>query len=87
MFVNNMWSGSKHESTRVPLLSLGGLNGTLQTGRVMEYGDRPENERKLCSFYLSLMNRMGVASRVWRFATRVDRLVAAHRLICDEPLP
>ena len=62
MFVNNMWSGSKHESTRIPLLTLGGLNGNLQTGRVLDYGDRPENERKLCSFYLSLMNRMGVAS-------------------------
>lgn len=60
MFVNNMWSGSKHESTRVPLLTLGGLNGSLETGRVLDYGNRPEAERKLCSFYLSLMNRMGV---------------------------
>jgi hypothetical protein len=60
MFVNNMWSGSKHESTRLPLLTLGGLGGKLETGRVIDYGERPESERKLCSFYLSIMNRMGV---------------------------
>ena len=60
MFVNNMWSGSKHESTRLPLLTLGGLGGKLDTGRVMDYASKPEKERKLCSFYLSIMNRMGL---------------------------
>lgn len=63
MFVNNMWSGSKHDSTRVPLLTLGGLNGSLTTGRVLDYYQRPEDERKLCSFYLSLMQRMGVEAK------------------------
>jgi hypothetical protein len=60
MFVNNMWSGSKHDSTKVPLLTLGNLGGTLETGRVIDYSDRAEDERKLCSLYLSIMNRMGV---------------------------
>jgi hypothetical protein len=59
MFVNNMFSGSKHDSSKVPLLTLGGLDGTLSTGRVMNFVDRPESEKKLCSLYLSLMNRMG----------------------------
>jgi Protein of unknown function (DUF1552) len=63
MFVNNMWSGSKHDSTRVPLLTMGGLGGTLKTGRVLDYYERPEDERKLCSFYLSLMDRMDVDSQ------------------------
>ncbi len=63
MFVNNMWSGSKHESTRVPLLTLGGMNGKLETGRVLDYGKRDDSQRKLCSFYLSIMQRMGVASQ------------------------
>ncbi|MBU6175810.1 MAG: DUF1552 domain-containing protein, partial [Planctomycetes bacterium] len=35
MFVNNMWSGSKHDSTRLPLLTAGGLGATLRTGQVM----------------------------------------------------
>jgi hypothetical protein len=62
MFVNNMWSGSKHDSTKVPLLTVGGLGGTMKTGQVLDYGKRPDSERKLCSFYLSLMNRMGVSA-------------------------
>jgi hypothetical protein len=60
MFINNMWSGSKHDSTKVPLLTLGSLDGTLKTGRALDYSDSPESERKLCSFYLSLMKRMGI---------------------------
>lgn len=60
MFVNNMWSGSKHDSSKVPLITAGGLGGTLQTGRVLDYSDRGDEGRKLCSFYLSLMQRMGL---------------------------
>ena len=55
-----MWSGSKHDSTKVPLITLGGLDGSLETGRVFDYLDRSDEERKLCSFYLSIMDRMGV---------------------------
>ncbi len=60
MFISNMWAGSKHDSTKVPLLLLGGLGGTLETGRVMDYLDKGDENRKLCSLYLSLMDRMGV---------------------------
>jgi hypothetical protein len=59
LFLNNMWSGSKHDSTKVPLLTAGGLNGTLATGRALDYSDRADEDRKLCSFYLSLISRMG----------------------------
>ncbi len=60
LFINNMWSGSKHDSTRVPLLMAGGLGGTIQTGRVLDFGDRDDEDRKLCSLYLALLQRMGV---------------------------
>jgi hypothetical protein len=60
VFVNNMWSGSKHDSNRLPLFTVGGLGGTLETGRVMDYSDRGDDGRKLCSLYLSLMHRMGL---------------------------
>ena len=69
MFVNNMWSGSKHDSTRVPLLTMGGLNGNFETGRVLDFKERPEGERKLCSLYLSLMNRMGIETKEFGDAT------------------
>ncbi len=60
MFISNMWSGSRHDSTKVPLLLVGGLGGTLETGRVLDYADQGDDNRKLCSLYLSLMDRMGV---------------------------
>lgn len=60
MFVSNMWSGSKHDSTKVPLLLVGGLQGSLQTGRVLDYREQGDDNRKLCSLYLSLLDRMGI---------------------------
>jgi hypothetical protein len=60
MFLSNMWSGSKHDSQKVPLVLAGGLGGTLETGRVLDYLDKHDDERKLCGLYLSLMDRMGV---------------------------
>ncbi|MDG2131819.1 MAG: DUF1552 domain-containing protein [Fuerstiella sp.] len=60
LFVNNMWSGSKHDSSKVPLLTVGGLGGKLATGRVLDYTDAGDDNRKLCSLYLSIVNRMGL---------------------------
>ena len=40
IFINNFWSGSKHESTRVPVLLSYGLGVTLQTGRVLNCQDK-----------------------------------------------
>jgi hypothetical protein len=60
MFVSNMWSGNHHDSTKLPLLLVGGLGGTLETGRVLDYLDAGDDHRKLCSLYLSIMNRMGL---------------------------
>lgn len=69
MFVSNMWSGSQHDSRKVPLLLVGGLGGTLETGRVLNYLDRGDDNRKLCSLYLSLMQRMGVRAERFGDAT------------------
>lgn len=60
MFVNNMWSGSKHDSSKVPLLLAGGLDGTLETGRVLDFTNVGDDNRKLCGLYLSLLHRIGV---------------------------
>jgi len=65
LFINNMWSGSQHDSNKVPLLTAGGLNGTIETGRVLDYQDRGDDHRKLCSMYLSIMNRMGLPSKTF----------------------
>ena len=60
LFLSNMWSGTKHDNTRLPILLAGGLGGTLKTGRVLDYADKGDDNRKLCSLYLSVMDRMGV---------------------------
>jgi hypothetical protein len=60
VFLSNMWSGSNHDSTKLPILTAGTLDGTLETGRVLDYTQAGDENRKLCSFYLSLMDRMGV---------------------------
>jgi hypothetical protein len=63
MFMSNMWSGARHDSSQVPILTAGGLGGTLKTGRVLDYYKKGDENRKLCALYLSLMNRMGVGAR------------------------
>lgn len=60
MFMSNMWSGSQHDSTKVPVVQIGGLGGSLQTGRVLDYTKAGDDHRKLCSMYLGIMDRMGV---------------------------
>jgi hypothetical protein len=60
VFMSNMWSGKNHDSGKVPLLTAGSLGGTLETGRVLDYTDAGNDNRKLCSLYLSLMDRMDV---------------------------
>ena len=60
LYLSNMFAGSKHDNTKLPLLTVGGLGGTLATGRVLDYMDAGDDHRKLCSLHLSLMDRMGV---------------------------
>ncbi len=43
-----------------PVVLAGGLGGTLETGRVLDYRDKGDDHRKLCSMYLGIMDRMGV---------------------------
>ena len=71
-FVNNMWSGKGHVSTKVPVLTVGSLGGTVQTGRVLDYRNRGDENRRLCSLYLSIMDRMGV--RLDSFGDATNRL-------------
>jgi hypothetical protein len=73
MFISNMWSGTKHDNKKVPVVTVGGLGGTLQTGRSLNYLDSADENRKLCSLYLGIMDRMGV--RLDHFGDADTRLV------------
>jgi len=60
LFLSNMWSGTKHDNSKVPAITIGGLGGKLETGRALDYFESGDDNRKLCSLYLGIMDRMGV---------------------------
>lgn len=70
MFVSEHWDA--HNGKHVPLLLAGGLGGTLQTGRALDYLNAGNGKRKLCSLYLSIMDRMGL--KLPEFGDAKDRL-------------
>jgi hypothetical protein len=75
MFMSNMFVGRKHDNSRLPLVLAGGLGGTLQTGRSLSYLGESDDKRKMCSLYLSLMDRFGM--KLDKFGdsdTRLERI-------------
>jgi len=61
LWLSNMWAGWKHDNRKLPVVTVGSLGGTLETGRSLEYLYAGDGNRRLCSLYLSIMDRMGVA--------------------------
>jgi hypothetical protein len=59
MGCSNLFDGDKHQADHMPIL-LAGHGGGLETGRVLDYLDKKPDDRRACSLYLSLMDRMGV---------------------------
>jgi hypothetical protein len=72
VFLSNMWSGWKHDNMKLPVVTVGGMGGELKTGRALDYLYSGDDNRKLCSLYLSLMDRMGV--KLDRFGDAEARL-------------
>lgn len=72
LFLSNLWIGRNHDNTRLPMVLAGGLGGTLQTGRTLNYVKAGDENRKACSLYLSLMDRMGI--KLDRFGDATTRL-------------
>ena len=72
MFLSNLWSGKVHNSFRLPVVLAGGLGGTLETGRSLDYLDAGDENRKMCSLYLGIMDRMGI--KLDRFGDADTRL-------------
>jgi hypothetical protein len=72
LFGSNLFDGDAHGADQMPLLLAGGAGGALQTGRVLDYLDKGDDNRRACSLYLSLMDRMGV--RLDRFGDTGKRL-------------
>ena len=60
LFCSNLFDGDKHQADRMPMVLAGGGGGSLTPGRMLDYRERPPEDRRACSLYLSLMDRMGV---------------------------
>ena len=69
LFLSSMMTGG-HDNNQLPVVMLGRGGGRVESGRVLDYLGRPN--RKMCSLYLSLMDKMGV--RLDRFGDSSERL-------------
>ena len=69
LFASSMMTGN-HNNDQLPVVMLGSGGGTIKTGRSLDYGGKPN--RKMCSLYLSMMDRMGV--RLEQFGDSTERL-------------
>jgi hypothetical protein len=63
LFCSNLFDGDKHQADEMPMLLAGHGGGSLKTGRILDYFSRGDDNRRACSLYLSLMDRMGVSAR------------------------
>lgn len=69
LFCSSMLTGS-HDATQLPVVVLGRGGGRLETGRVLDYLGK--DNRKMCSLYLSLLDKTGV--RLKQFGDSHERL-------------
>ncbi len=69
LFCSSMMTGG-HDNNQLPVVILGRGGGRLESGRVLDYLGKPD--RKMCSLYLSLMDKFGV--RLDEFGDSRERL-------------
>ncbi len=69
MYCSSMLTGG-HDATQLPVLLLGSGGGQIQSGRVLDYLDKPN--RKMCSLYLSMLDKCGI--RLKEFGDSKERL-------------
>ena len=72
MLTSSLFDGDAHGANQLPILLTGKGGGTLKPGRVLDYLQKPDDQRKACSLHLSLMDRMGV--KLDRFGDAQARL-------------
>jgi hypothetical protein len=60
MCASSLFDGDSHSAEQLPIILAGKGGGSLKTGRVLNYLDKGDENRKACSLHLSLMDKMGV---------------------------
>ena len=69
LFCSSMMTGN-HNNDQLPVVMVGRGGGRIKTGRILDYLGKPN--RKMCSLYLSLMDKTGV--RLDSFGDSKERL-------------
>ncbi|MSR53114.1 MAG: DUF1552 domain-containing protein [Gemmataceae bacterium] len=69
LYCSSMLTGN-HEANQLPVLVVGGGGGKLKGGRVLDYMNKPN--RKMCSLYLSLMEKCG--TKLEKFGDSAEKL-------------
>ncbi len=77
MLASSLFDGDAHGADQLPIVLAGKAGGQLQTGRILDYLNKGNDNRQACSLFLSLMDLMGV--RLDRFGDADKRLAG----LCD----
>jgi hypothetical protein len=72
MFASSLFDGDAHSADQLPVVLAGGTSVAMPKGRVLDYLDKGNDNRRACSLFLSLMDRMGI--RLDRFGDTDRRL-------------
>jgi len=69
LYLSSMMTGN-HNNQQLPVILLGQAGGQIKSGRILDYQGKPN--RKMCSLYLSLMDKTGV--HLDKFGDSTERL-------------
>ncbi|MBL8210157.1 MAG: DUF1552 domain-containing protein [Bryobacterales bacterium] len=69
---SNLFDGDAHSAEQMPLILAGKGGGTIKGGRIIDLLDKGDDNRRACSLWLSVMDRMGV--QLERFGDTSKRL-------------
>jgi hypothetical protein len=70
LYLSSMMTGG-HDNNQLPVVMVGRGGNQIKTGRILDYLNKPN--RRMCSLYLSLMDKMGV--RLDSFGDSRERLL------------
>ena len=71
-FASSIYDGDAHGADQLPIVLAGGAGGSLRGGRILDFLDKGNDNRRACSLYLSIMDQMGV--KLDRFGDTDKRL-------------
>jgi hypothetical protein len=72
MLCSSLFDGDAHSAEQLPIVLAGKAGGKLRTGRVLDYLEKGNDNRRACSLYLDMMDCMGV--KLDRFGDTDKRL-------------